>query len=297
MKVVVTGSRGLVGSAFLSSLTAGGHQAVRLVRGHSAPGEFLWDPEKGSVDTQAFAGADAVVHLAGENIAAGRWTESRKLRIRDSRVGGTRVLAEAQARLERKPRVLVCASAIGFYGDRGDETLTEASSAGSGFLPEVCKEWEAASRPAAQAGIRVAQLRFGIVMTPKGGALQKMLLPFQMGAGGRLGSGRQWFSWVALDDVVGALHHAMLTEGLAGPVNVVAPNPVTNAEFTKTLGRVLRRPTVAAVPAFAARALFGEMADALLLSGARVSPRRLLDTGYRFLYPDLEGALLHVLGR
>lgn len=297
MKVVVTGSRGLVGSAFLSSLAAGGHQAVRLVRGRSAPGEFLWDPEKGSVDAQAFAGADSVVHLAGENIAAGRWTESRKRRIRDSRVGGTRALAEALARLERKPRALVCASAIGFYGDRGDETLTEASSAGSGFLPEVCKEWEAASRPAAQAGIRVAQLRFGIVMTPKGGALRKMLLPFQMGAGGRLGSGQQWFSWVALDDVVGALHHAMLTEGLAGPVNVVAPNPVTNAEFTKTLGRVLRRPTVAAVPAFAARALFGEMADALLLSGARVSPRRLLDTGYRFLYPDLEGALRHVLGR
>lgn len=298
MKLAVTGSRGLLGSALLPFLSAGGHAVARLVRGPGqAAAGFRWDPETGVVDAEAFAGVDAVVHLAGENIAEGRWTAAKKERIRSSRVRGTRTLAEALARLKSPPRVLVCASAIGFYGDRGDAPLDETSSRGDGLLPEVCAAWEAAAAPAAAAGIRVVQLRFGIVLTPKGGALGKMLLPFRLGAGGRLGSGRQWFSWVALDDVLGAIHHAMGDETLRGPVNVTAPGAVTNAEFTRTLAHVLRRPALAPVPAFAARAVFGEMADALLLSSARVRPERLLASGFPFRYPELEGALRHLLGR
>ncbi len=297
MKVLVSGSSGLVGSALVPFLTTGGHEVVRLVRSDPGEAEVRWDPEAGSVDTAGLEGLDAVVHLAGENIAAGRWTEEKKQRIRDSRVEGTRLLCETLAGLEQPPRALVCASAMGYYGDRGDEVLTEESDPGSGFLPEVCREWEAAAGPAAEAGIRVVNLRFGIILSPEGGALAKMLFPFRMGAGGRLGSGDQYMSWISLDDAVGAIHHALATETLEGPVNGVGPQPVTNAEYTKTLGRVLVRPTIFPMPAFAARLAFGEMADALLLSSARLEPARLQATGYAFQHPELEGALKHLLGK
>lgn len=298
MHFAVTGSTGLIGSALVPFLTAGGHRVFRLVRGHAAGLDYIrWDPARGVRDVALLEGADGVVHLAGENIAGGRWTAPRKAAIRRSRVEGTRRLCQALARLARPPKVLVCASAIGYYGDRGDQVLTEEASPGNDFLALVCREWEEAAAAATKTGIRVVNLRFGIVLSPAGGALQKMLLPFRLGAGGRIGSGRQYWSWIALDDVVGAVHHALVTEALAGPANAVAPSPVTDAEFTRVLGRVLHRPTIAPLPAFAARLLLGEMADALLLASARVIPRRLQETGYAFRFPDLEAALRHLLGR
>ena len=299
MKVAVTGATGLIGSALVPFLRSGGHEAVALRRasGVSGGGEAEWDPRTGALSAGVVDGLDAVVHLAGENVAGGRWTAARKARIRGSRVDGTRRLAAALAALPRPPRTLVAASAIGFYGDRGDETLDESSAPGKGFLPEVCQAWEAAADAAREAGLRVVHLRIGIVLTPAGGALGQMLLPFRMGVGGVIGSGRQYMSWVALDDVLGAVLHALRTEDLAGPVNAAAPNPVTNAAFTKTLGRVLRRPTLLPLPAFGARLAFGEMADALLLASARVDPARLRDGGFRFGHPGLEDALRHVLGR
>jgi uncharacterized protein (TIGR01777 family) len=298
MHVVVSGSRGLVGSALVPFLTTGGHRVTRLVRGTAAgPDETAWDPARGPVDASRLDGVDAVVHLAGENIAAGRWTSARKAEIRRSRVEGTRNLCHALACLPHPPKVFVSASAIGFYGDRGAEILTEASAPGTGFLTDVCREWEAATEPASRAGIRVINLRFGMVLSPRGGALQKLLLPFRLGMGGRIGDGRQFTSWIALDDAVGAIHHALCEESVRGPVNAVAPEPVSNAEFTRTLARVLQRPTLLPVPAFAARLAFGEMADALLLAGARVMPARLQASGYRFRFPDLESALRHLLGR
>ncbi len=236
-----------------------------------------------------------MVHLAGESIASGRWTVARKREIRDSRVLGTRLLSEALARMPRPPQVLLCASAIGYYGDCGSDVLKEDSPPGSDFLADVCKAWEAATAPAAQKGIRVVHLRSGIILSPKGGALAKMLFPFRMGAGGIIGSGKQYMSWIALDDTLGVIAFALQTPSLHGPVNVVAPNAVTNAEFTKTLGRVLHRPTIFPMPAFAARLAFGEMADALLLSSARVEPAALLRAGYHFQWRDLESALRHLL--
>jgi uncharacterized protein (TIGR01777 family) len=238
---------------------------------------------------------DAVVHLAGENIAAGRWTERQKARIRDSRVKGTRLLCDLLARYSPPPKALVCASAVGYYGDRGDEILKEESAPGSDFLFDVCREWEAATQTAVERGIRVVNLRIGVVLSPLGGALAKMLTPFKLGAGGVIGSGRQYMSWIALDDVVRAFHFALTNQSLLGPVNAVAPNPVTNRDFTRTLGRVLSRPTVFPMPAFAARLAFGEMADALLLASTRVEPARLLAGSFIFRYPDLEGALRHLL--
>lgn len=297
MRISVTGSSGLIGSALVPFLTAQGHEVGRVVRSTTAAGAWRWDPGAGHVDAGAVNGNDAVVHLAGEAIAAGRWSAARKARIRDSRVRGTRVVAEAVARANPRPKALLCASAMGFYGDRGDERLTEASAPGRGFLSEVSREWEEACAPARDQGVRVVNLRFGIVLSPAGGALAKMLLPFRLGAGGVVGSGKQWWSWVALDDVAGAIQHALVTPGLTGPVNVVAPNPVTNAEFTRALGRVLARPTLFPVPVFAARLAFGEMADALLLASARVVPERLQQTGYVFRHPELEGALRRLLGR
>jgi uncharacterized protein (TIGR01777 family) len=297
MRISVTGSSGLIGSALVPFLTAQGHEVGRVVRSTTAAGAWRWDPSAGHVDAGAVNGKDAVVHLAGENIAAGRWSAARKARIRDSRVRGTRVVAEAVARADPRPKALLCASAMGFYGDRGDERLTEASAPGRGFLSEVSREWEEACAPARDQGVRVVNLRFGIVLSPAGGALAKMLLPFRLGAGGVVGSGKQWWSWVALDDVAGAIQHALVTPGLAGPVNVAVPNPVTNAEFTRTLGRVLARPTLFPVPAFAARLAFGEMADALLLASTRIVPERLQQTGYVFRHPELESALRHLLGR
>ena len=297
MNILVSGSSGLVGSSLVSSLSSDGHSVIRLVRSEPAAGEaeVHWNPESGKVDIERLEGLGAVVHLAGENIAAGRWAPERKARIRDSRVKGTRLLCESLADLAQPPRVLVCSSAIGYYGNRSQEILNEESASGSGFLAEVCREWEAAAEPAIQGGIRVVNLRIGVVLSAAGGALAKMLFPFRMGAGGRIGSGRQYMSWVALDDVVGAIQHALITDALQGAINVVAPHPVTNREFTKILGRVLGRPTLFSMPAFAARLAFGEMGDELLLGSTRVEPVRLLATEYQFRHPDLENALRHLL--
>lgn len=299
MKLLVTGATGLVGSALVPFLTTGGHRVTRLVRSppRSGAAEIHWDPETGIREPASLEGIDAVVHLAGENIASGRWTPERKARIRDSRVKGTRTLCEALARLAQPPKVLVSASAIGYYGDRGTEPLWEQSIAGEGFLADVCRAWEDATQPAVEKGIRVVFLRLGIVLSAAGGALAKMLLPFKLGVGGIIGSGKQYMSWITLDDVVGAIQHALMNDTLRGPVNVVAPYPVTNSEFTKTLGRVLGRPTIFPMPAFAARLAFGEMADALLLASARVEPKRLLATDYAFRHAELEEALRHLLGR
>jgi len=299
MRILITGSSGFVGSTLVPFLTSGGHGVVRLRRpGRDTPaGERVWDPARAAIDPAALSGCDAVVHLAGEGIASGRWTAAKKERIRQSRVAPTRALSEALAGLDRPPRVLVSASAIGYYGDRGGDLLTEKSQPASDFLGSVCRDWEEATRPAAEAGIRVVNLRFGIVLGRSGGALAKMLPAFLVGGGGRLSDGRQSMSWISLDDAVGAIGHALATDALSGPVNAVAPNPVTNAEFTRTLARVLSRPAMVPMPAFAARLAFGEMADALLLASIRVQPARLLATGYRFRHPELEPALRHQLGR
>ncbi len=298
MKVAITGASGLLGGALVPFLTTGGHEVVRLVR--RAPkgrDEVRWDPEAGAVDAAALEGVDAVVNLSGENIAGGRWTQARKALLRSSRVSPTSFLARTLAGLKRKPKVLVSASAVGAYGDRGDAWVSEADAAADDFLGRLSAEWEKAADPAAQAGIRVVHPRIGIVITPAGGALGKMLLPFKAGLGGVLGPGTQYMSWIAIDDLLGVIHHLLDRDELAGPVNAVAPEPVTNAVFTKTLGRVLGRPTVAPAPAFALRLALGEMADATLLSSTRVRPERLLATGYRFRFPTIEGALRHALGR
>jgi uncharacterized protein len=296
MNVLVTGASGLIGSALGSALASAGDSVRRLTRSlPSGEGQYRWDPGAGHIEPAALANLGGVVHLAGETVA-GRWTAAKKERILRSRVDGTRTISAALAALDEPPRVLVCASAIGYYGDRGDELLTEASSPGEGFLADVVEQWEAASGPAEEAGIRVIRLRFGIVLSPAGGALRTMLVPFRLGVGGKLGSGRQWMSWVAIDDVLGAIRHALATDALAGVANTVAPNPVTNAEFTKALGRVLGRPTLFAVPGVAARVALGEFAQEALGS-ARVLPQRLTESGYEFRHPELEPALRHVLGR
>lgn len=298
LNVLVSGASGLVGSALVPFLTTGGHRVTRLSRSpHPGEAAIQWDPSAGQIDIAGLEGMDAVVHLAGENIAAGRWNEATKARISDSRRQGTQLLAASLARLTTRPRVLVSASAIGFYGDRGAELLQEDSPAGSGFLADVCREWEAATAAAVDSGIRVINLRIGVVLSAAGGALAKLLPPFQLGAGGRVGSGQQYMSWIALDDLIGVILHAISTEALRGPVNGTAPSPVTNQEFTKTLGRVLGRPTILPVPAAALRLALGEMADEMLLASQRVQPTRLEATRYSFRFPDLEGALRHTLGR
>ena len=299
MRIIVTGSGGLVGSALTPALESAGHSVLRMVRSSAAIGRGIapWDPEAGRLDPAHFSGVDAVVHLAGENIAAGRWTAAKKERIRESRTKPTRLLAETLAGLSAPPRVLVSASAIGIYGDRGDQALSEESPAGSGFLPEVCREWEAATQPAAAKDIRVVNLRIGVVLSPKGGALAKMLTPFRMGVGGKLGGGNQYMSWISLDDLVGVIQHVLTDESLSGAVNAVAPQAVTNYEFTKTLGRALGRPTIFPMPGFAARLAFGEMADALLLASARVEPAKLRAAGYSFRHPHLEVALRALLAK
>lgn len=297
MRVVISGASGLVGTALSRALRAEGAQANRLVRPGkpTAEGDVRWDPQTGEVDLAALEGADAVVHLAGTSIASGRWTEARKRLLRTTRVEATRNLVAALGRLERKPSVLVSASAVGYYGNRGDEVLTEASPPGDDFLARLAVDWEAEAARAEQHGIRVVLLRFGVILAREGGALARMLLPFRLGLGGRLGSGKQWMSWIALADVVGLIQHALGNAELRGPVNAVAPNPVTNAEFTKTLGRVLRRPAIFPVPAFALRLLLGELADALLLASQRALPQRLLERNYRFTDAELEGALVRIL--
>jgi hypothetical protein len=298
MRILLTGSSGLIGHALLTFLAADGHKVVPLTRSrtHSDGRQILWDPSAGTINADDLGGFDAAVHLAGESIV-GRWTPEKKARILESRVKGTRLLCESLAHLRNRPLVLVSASAIGFYGDRGDKLLNEESSAGSLFLSKVAKAWEAATEPARRNGIRVVNLRIGFVLSPAGGGLAAMLLPFKLGMGGRVGSGRQYLSWIAIDDVVGAISHAILSDALRGPVNAVAPHPVTNQEFTKTLGRVLWRPTIFPLPAFAAHMVMGEMADELLLASTRVEPKRLLASGYEFRFPQLQGALRHVLGK
>ncbi|MDQ3686742.1 MAG: TIGR01777 family oxidoreductase [Acidobacteriota bacterium] len=301
MKIIVTGATGLIGSALVPALIADGHSVMCLVRGNNSvlphPGTAAarWNPEAGEIDASAIEGHDAAVHLAGENIADGRWTDEKKRRIIESREKGTRLIAETLAALNPRPKVLVSASAVGYYGDRGAETLDEGSSSGKDFVSEVCRKWEAAADPARAAGIRVVHLRIGMVLSGEGGALGKMLTPFKIGVGGKIGSGEQYMSWIALDDVVGAIKHALKDESLRGAVNTVAPGVLTNTEFTKVLGSVLSRPTLFPVPAFAARLAFGEMADELLLSSTRVEPKRLRATNYQFAYPQLEAALRHVL--
>ena len=271
----------------------------RLVRRAAGPGEIAWDPAAGSLDPAALEGADAVVHLSGENVGA-RWTTERKARIRSSRVASTRLLSEALAGLQRPPEVLVSASAVGIYGDRGDEVLTEESPPGDpdrDFLVAVTREWERAAEPARVEGIRVVHPRFGVVLSPSGGALRKMLLPFRLGLGARLGTGTQWMSWISIDDAVEAVHQALVDDGLEGPVNATSPEPVTNRDFTRTLGRLLSRPALFAVPGWALRLALGEMAEGTILSSTRAVPARLLQAGYRFCHPDLESALRHVLQR
>ncbi|MGQ0637598.1 MAG: TIGR01777 family oxidoreductase [Planctomycetaceae bacterium] len=300
MQVLVSGSMGLVGSALLPELKAAGRRVVRLVRmvGQTADDESVgWNPDANYIDAAGLEGVDAVVHLAGESIASGRWTAQKKARIRDSRARGTRLVCEALAHLARPPETLICASAIGYYGNRGDEVLTESSPAGSGFLADVCREWEAATEPARRKGIRVVNLRIGVVLSAAGGALAKMLTPFKLGLGGVIGNGRQYMSCVALADVVGAIVHALDTPALSGPVNTVCPTAVTNAEFTKTLGRILERPTIFPFPAFAARLVLGEMADELLLASTRVQPQKLSESGYTFRHADVEAALRQALGK
>lgn len=296
MKILVSGSHGLVGTALIKSLEAEGHEVSRLVRyaPHSKT-EVEWSPDRYSIALARIEGFDAVVNLAGESIAEGHWTDDKKRRIRESRVKGTKLLGDALANLTVPPKTFICASAIGYYGNRGDEILTEASAPGDDFLAEVCVEWEQATALATEKGIRVVNTRFGVILDTNGGALKKMLPPFRLGLGGKIGSGKQWMSWIALDDVVGALNFALTNESLRGPINFVAPNPVRNAEFTKTLGKVLSRPTLFPIPAFGIKLLFGEMGEALLLGGQRVAPERLMATGYTFQHSQIEAALHDVL--
>ena len=296
MRILISGSHGLVGTALINSLEAEGHEIFRLVRRYpESEAEIEWSPDRYSIALARIEGFDAVVNLAGESIAEGRWTDEKKRRIRESRVKGTKLLGDALANLASPPKTFICASAIGYYGNRGDEILSETSAPGDDFLAQVCVEWEKATGLATEKGIRVVNARFGVILDANGGALKKMLPPFRMGVGGKIGSGKQWMSWIALADVVGALNFAVVTESLRGPINFVAPNPVTNAEFTRTLGKVLSRPTLFPIPAFAVRLLFGEMGEALLLGGQRVTPERLKSTGYQFQYSQLEPGLAAIL--
>jgi uncharacterized protein len=295
MKVLISGATGMIGSALSQELADGGHRVNCLTRSPGSSDDVGWDPSAGEVDTSRLEGVDAVVHLAGESIAEGRWTSARKRSILESRRQGTRLLAETIANLSEPPGVMVSASAVGYYGDRGNELLREQSGPGKNFLAEVCQVWEGAADPARRAGIRVVHTRFGIVLSPKGGALGTTLPIFKLGGGGRIGNGRQYWSWVALDDIVGSIIHALTTDALEGPANVGSPNPLTNAEYTKVLGKVLNRPTIFPLPAPAARLMLGEVADELLLASARMEPARLKETGYEFRYPELEGALRNLL--
>jgi uncharacterized protein (TIGR01777 family) len=298
LKVAVTGATGLIGSALVPFLTTGGHEVTVVTRRRGLPGSIHWDPAAGMIDHAGLEGMHAVVHLAGENIGT-RWSEHRKRRIRDSRVAGTMFLAEALASLKRPPRVLVSASAMGIYGSRSDEVLAEDApdTTPNDFLVELGRDWESANDPARAAGIRVVNPRFGLVLTPAGGALGRMLPPFLLGVGGPIGSGKQWVSWISVDDAIGAVLHALFTDDLAGPVNTASPEPVTSRIFAATLGRVLKRPAVLPAPAPALKLLFGEMADKGLLASQRLSPARLTGSGYSFRHPTLESALRHVLGR
>ncbi|GMR11949.1 MAG: TIGR01777 family oxidoreductase [Gemmatimonadota bacterium] len=299
LTVAVTGASGLVGSALVHMLDAAGHKVLQLVRRPTGPHDNLvqWDPKTGEIDGRKLEGIDALVHLAGESITGERWSDDKKKRILESRVKGTELLSLTISRLASKPKVMVSASAVGYYGDRGNELLTEGSKPGKGFLSGVCRQWEAATRHAERSGVRVVHLRTGMVLNPRGGALGTMLLPFKVGIGGRLGSGKQYVSWIDADDLLGLINHAICEDSVSGPLNASAPYPVPNATFADVLGRVLHRPTVIPVPGLAIRALFGEMGRELLLQGQRVLPKKAEATGYEFLFPGLEDSLRFELGR
>jgi uncharacterized protein (TIGR01777 family) len=295
-RILVSGVSGPIGSALLPSLKARGYSVTRLVRGAATGDDQIsWDLAQ-PIEPEMVSGLDAVIHLAGESIV-GRWTKTKKTKIRDSRVAGTTALAEALARAKNKPEVFVCSSAIGYYGDRGDEVLNEKSKPGTGFLPNVCREWEEATHAAAHAGIRTVQMRTGVVLSPHGGALGKMRTPFKIGVGGKIGDGRQWMSWIDVQDMVGAIHHILNSDLLHGPVNLVAPKPVTNAEFTKTLASVLSRPAILPMPAFAVKLLFGEMGETVLLGSQRVEPTQLVMSGYPFRFSSLRASLENIFKR
>ncbi len=295
-RILVSGVSGPIGAALLPSLKACGYEVTRLVRGPAtAEGQISWNPLQ-PIAPDTVSRFDAVIHLAGESIV-GRWTQAKKAKIRDSRVLGTTNLAKAVAQAKRKPEVFVCSSAIGYYGDRGNQVLNERSTPGSGFLSDVCREWEAATQAAARAGIRTVQMRTGVVLSPEGGALGKMLIPFKLGVGGKIGNGRQWMSWIDVQDMVGAIHHILKSDLLQGSVNMVAPKAVTNAEFTKTLGSVLSRPTILPMPAFAVKLAFGEMGETVLLASQRVEPAQLVMSGYPFRFTNLQASLENLLKR
>ena len=289
-RILISGASGLIGSVLASALESHGHEVTRLVRRPTGSGnELQWDPMH-EVSPELVSGFEVVIHLSGESVA-GRWTAEKKRRIRESRVVSTNNLSRALAKAETPPRTFICASAIGYYGSRGNEILTEESPPGSGFLPEVCREWEGATESAERVGIRTVNLRFGIVLSRQGGALKEMLLPFRLGLGGKLGSGRQWYSWIHIDDVVSGVMHILAAPIVTGPVNMTAPNPVTNADFTRALAAALNRPAIFSVPTFAAKLAFGEFAEEGLLASARVIPKRLGDRGFEFRYPELGPAL------
>jgi uncharacterized protein (TIGR01777 family) len=296
MRILITGSHGLVGKALISELNKDKHEIVSLVR-HASAGasEIEWHPNQGSIASERVSGFDVVVHLAGESIASGRWTDEKKRKIRESRVRGTTLLSQSLARCTKPPAVFISASAIGYYGNRADELLDEKSAPGNDFLAEVCVAWERSTGEAEARGVRTVHARFGIILDQEGGALAKMLTPFRMGVGGRIGDGKQWMSWIALVDVIQGLKFVIEHASITRPVNFVAPNPVTNSEFTKSLGDALSRPTLFPMPSFAARLAFGEMADALLLSSAKVEPKRLQESGYRFEFENLQPALAAIL--
>jgi len=296
MKIGVSGSTGLIGSALTRALNRRDDEVLPLVRRRVSPGEraVSWDPERGTIDRAGLEGADAVIHLAGENVV-GRWSPAKKQRIYDSRVKGTRLLCDALAGLQRPPATLLAASAIGYYGDRGDEAVTEESAPGEDFLAHVSRDWEAATAPATRAGIRVVNMRIGVVLTTTGGALAKMLPAFRLGLGGPVGSGNQYLSWIVLDDIINAILHLLNHQNLVGPVNMTAPTPLTNRDFARTLGKVLGRPAVVTVPAFALRMAFGTEGAAMLQSGQRVLPARLVASGFDFSFQDVEPALRYLL--
>ena len=298
MRILITGASGLIGKALQKSFTEKGYEMLLASRSEPKDGRHIrWNPDVGFADADLprLEGLDAVVHLAGESISAIRWSDEKKKAIRDSRVFGTRSMIETFDKLERKPKVFISGSAIGFYGDRGDDVMTESSAAGKTFLAETSKEWEAESRRAEDLGIRTVLLRTGIVLSKDGGALATMMTPFKLGVGGVVGTGKQWMSWISLDDVLEIINYALENENVRGAINVAAPNPVTNEEFTKTLGSVLYRPTFLPLPEFAVHMVFGEMGDALLLDSTRVVPKRLLDAGYKFKFADLKPALEHAV--